>query len=115
MTTFFQLGDGRDVVDCWAERVASVRTADVLVVRRATDVGDAARRGLSSRSVPSPAHDPTERATIMTPASPSVDRSRDPRWLLAARPFLTSSPGQVSRRQPPVPVPATRGASSPGR
>jgi hypothetical protein len=35
MTTFFRLGPGRDVVDCWADRVASIRTADILVVRRA--------------------------------------------------------------------------------
>lgn len=35
MTTFFQLGDGREVVDCWSTRVASVRTADILIVRRA--------------------------------------------------------------------------------
>lgn len=34
MTTFFHLGEGRDVVDCWSTRVASVRTADVLLVRR---------------------------------------------------------------------------------
>lgn len=34
MTTFFALGDGRDVVDCWSRRVASIRTADILVVRR---------------------------------------------------------------------------------
>ncbi len=33
MTTFFGLGDGRDVVDCWAERIASVRTADICVIR----------------------------------------------------------------------------------
>ncbi len=33
MTTFFRLGDGRDVVDCWAERVASIRTADIGVIR----------------------------------------------------------------------------------
>ena len=35
MTTFFHLGDGREVVDCWSQRVASVRTADILIVRRA--------------------------------------------------------------------------------
>ncbi len=34
MTTFFHLGQGREVVDCWSTRVASVRTADILVVRR---------------------------------------------------------------------------------
>lgn len=37
MTTFFDLGEGRDVVDCWSTRVASVRTADILMVRRADD------------------------------------------------------------------------------
>jgi hypothetical protein len=37
MTTFFHLGEGRDVVDCWSQRVASVRTADILIVRRADD------------------------------------------------------------------------------
>jgi len=37
MTTFFHLGEGRDVVDCWSQRVASVRTADVLLIRRAED------------------------------------------------------------------------------
>ena len=30
-------GDGRDVVDCWSTRVASVRTADILIVRRAAE------------------------------------------------------------------------------
>ncbi len=34
MTTFFALGAGREVVDCWAQRIASVRTADILVIRR---------------------------------------------------------------------------------
>lgn len=34
MTTFFHLGEGRDVVDCWSTRVASIRTADILIVRR---------------------------------------------------------------------------------
>lgn len=39
MTTFFRLGDGRDVVDCWACRVASIRTADISVVRLAAASG----------------------------------------------------------------------------
>jgi hypothetical protein len=34
MTTFFRRGDGRDVIDSWSIRVASFRTADLLVVRR---------------------------------------------------------------------------------
>jgi hypothetical protein len=34
MTTFFHLGEGRDVVDCWSTRV---RTADILIVRRADE------------------------------------------------------------------------------
>lgn len=34
MTTFFATRDGRPTIDCWATRLASFRTADVLVVRR---------------------------------------------------------------------------------
>ena len=34
LTTFFQRGRGRDVVDCWSTRVASFRTADVARIRR---------------------------------------------------------------------------------
>lgn len=34
MTTFFQHGSGRQVLDAWATRVASFRTAEVLAVRR---------------------------------------------------------------------------------
>jgi hypothetical protein len=34
MTTFFRRGDGRDVIDSWSTRVASFRTADLMVVRR---------------------------------------------------------------------------------
>jgi hypothetical protein len=34
MTTFFRRGDGRDVIDSWSTRVASFRTADLLMVRR---------------------------------------------------------------------------------
>lgn len=37
MTTFFDLGPGRDVVDCWSARVASFRTADIMAVRRRTE------------------------------------------------------------------------------
>ena len=37
MTTFFRLGAGREVVDCWAARVASIRTADLLLVRAADE------------------------------------------------------------------------------
>lgn len=39
MTTFFRLAPDRRVVDSWAERVASVRTADILVVRRCAGDG----------------------------------------------------------------------------
>jgi hypothetical protein len=51
MTTFFSLGDGREIIDCWADRVASVRTADVLLIRRlATAAEDALAAGLRSVS-----------------------------------------------------------------
>jgi hypothetical protein len=34
MTTFFRRGDGRAVIDSWSTRVASFRTADLMVIRR---------------------------------------------------------------------------------
>ena len=34
MTTFFANGAGRQVVDCWSTRVASFRTADIVIIRR---------------------------------------------------------------------------------
>ena len=43
MTTFFRRGDGRDVIDSWSTRMASFRTADLLVVRRC-DAAAAAHR-----------------------------------------------------------------------
>ncbi len=33
LTTFFQGRDGRAVLDCWARRLASFRTADIVCVR----------------------------------------------------------------------------------
>lgn len=37
MTTFFRNAEGREVVDCWSTRIASFRTADVLIIRRLED------------------------------------------------------------------------------
>lgn len=34
MTTFFQTGTQRQVVDTWSTRVASFRTSDVVIIRR---------------------------------------------------------------------------------
>ncbi|WP_334141733.1 hypothetical protein [Rhabdothermincola sp.] len=34
MTTFFATASGRQVVDCWSTRVASIRTSEVLAIRR---------------------------------------------------------------------------------
>ncbi len=34
MTTFFQTGSGRHVVDTWSTRVASFRTSEVVAIRR---------------------------------------------------------------------------------
>ncbi len=36
MTTFFEVAEGRGVVDCWSSRVASIRTADIMLIRRAS-------------------------------------------------------------------------------
>jgi len=34
LTTFFACRDGRSVVDSWASRLASYRTADIVAIRR---------------------------------------------------------------------------------
>jgi len=34
MTTFFQHEGGRQVVDCWSTRLASFRTAEIIIIRR---------------------------------------------------------------------------------
>jgi hypothetical protein len=47
MTTFFRLGGGREVIDSWSTRMASYRTADLLVVRR-VDATTAPARALAS-------------------------------------------------------------------
>ncbi len=33
LTTFFQTRPGRTVIDCWARRLASYRTADIIRIR----------------------------------------------------------------------------------
>ena len=45
MTTFFRRGDGRDVIDSWSTRMASFRTADLVVVRRHDTAAGSARPG----------------------------------------------------------------------
>jgi hypothetical protein len=37
MTTFFLTEDGRRIIDCWATRVASIRTAEIRIIRRLGD------------------------------------------------------------------------------
>ncbi len=34
LTTFFALGDNRQVIDSWSVRLASYRTADIATIRR---------------------------------------------------------------------------------
>ncbi|MEZ5142833.1 MAG: hypothetical protein R2726_09985 [Acidimicrobiales bacterium] len=42
MTTFFALGDGRRVVDCWSSRLASFRTSEILIIRRSDALAERA-------------------------------------------------------------------------
>jgi hypothetical protein len=41
MTTFFERAPGRQVVDCWSSRIASLRTQDILIIRRQQPVPSA--------------------------------------------------------------------------
>jgi hypothetical protein len=54
MTTFFRRGDGRDVIDSWSTRMASFRTADLLVVRRCDPVLAGAVAGPAGAARPGP-------------------------------------------------------------
>ncbi|NLV56275.1 MAG: hypothetical protein GXY13_11755 [Acidimicrobiales bacterium] len=51
MTTFFRT-DGTTRIDSWSTRVASVRTADVLLIRRAGDDADPAPSAPPSTATP---------------------------------------------------------------
>jgi hypothetical protein len=37
LTTFFRTADDRRVIDCWSERLESIRTADIVRIRRSAD------------------------------------------------------------------------------
>ena len=37
LTTFYRTEDDRRVIDCWSERLESIRTADIVRIRRAAD------------------------------------------------------------------------------
>ncbi|HET9058540.1 MAG TPA: hypothetical protein VFN61_01360 [Acidimicrobiales bacterium] len=43
LTTFFQGRDGRTVLDAWARRLASFRTADIVAVRWAPEATELRR------------------------------------------------------------------------
>jgi hypothetical protein len=43
LTTFFQGRDGRTVLDAWARRLASFRTADIVAVRWAPEPAELRR------------------------------------------------------------------------
>jgi hypothetical protein len=34
LTTFFRCGDGREAIDSWSVRIASLRTADIIAIHR---------------------------------------------------------------------------------
>ena len=41
MTTFFRCGEGREAIDSWSVRIASLRTADIVAIhRREQSTGD---------------------------------------------------------------------------
>jgi hypothetical protein len=54
MTTFFRTDGGRGIVDSWAVRIASIRTTELLLVRRRTEVhaGLETDAGADPRPVP---------------------------------------------------------------
>ena len=51
MTTFFRTDDDRAVVDSWSTRLFSVRTSEILMIRREDEGHDPAAADPSRRSV----------------------------------------------------------------
>jgi len=47
MTTFFRCGEGREAIDSWSVRIASLRTADIVAIHRRELAGAADRIGRS--------------------------------------------------------------------
>lgn len=37
LTTFYQTDDDRRVIDCWAQRLESIRTTDIVRIRRTAE------------------------------------------------------------------------------
>ena len=37
LTTFYRTDDDRRVIDCWAERLESIRTTDIMRIRRTVE------------------------------------------------------------------------------
>jgi hypothetical protein len=71
MTTFFAMGDERRVVDCWSTRLASFRTAEILIIRR--HAGDQTGRAGQGTYAPSQAID--DSATMPPPMIANAVRS----------------------------------------
>ncbi len=40
MTSFFAFDEGRTTIDCWSVRVASIRTTEIVAVRRREEPAD---------------------------------------------------------------------------
>lgn len=51
MTTFFRTAAGRQVVDTWSTRVASFRTADIVIIRRLAGAAAGPRPAPDGRSL----------------------------------------------------------------
>jgi len=51
MTTFFRTDDARAVVDSWSTRLFSVRTSEILMIRREDEGPDPAAADLARRSI----------------------------------------------------------------
>ena len=93
MTTFFRRGDGRDVIDSWSTRMASFRTADLLVVRRV----DPAAPGLRAVAGWASAACVLARVTETSPSRPAV-RGEVARALLRAAGPAGTRAGRSGRR-----------------
>ena len=79
MTTFFSVDETRRVVDCWSTRVASFRTAEIMIIRRTP-------REQSDQGTYAPSQAIDVSATIPPPSTAMTARSTCGGRISTARP-----------------------------
>jgi len=86
MTTFFSVEDERQIVDCWSTRLASFRTAEIVIIRRETPAPNMPASTEPDQGTYAPSQAIDERATNPPPSAAMTARSTCGGRVTTARP-----------------------------